>query len=149
MSTLALMTIHLSNRIKTWINCIGLGVWISGAAWLIVHYWPGSQDVPGLQVSPAGPWWLKVHGAFAFLATWTGGLLWGLHVVKAWHRRRHRWSGGLLIGSLLVLIVSGYLLYYVGEESARQDISLLHWILGLLIPVAYLAHRLAKKFPRR
>ena len=142
------MAIYLPNRIKTWINCIGLGVWISGAAWLVVHYWLGSQDAVNLQVSPAGPWWLKVHGAFAFLAIWTGGLLWGLHIAKAWHLRRHRWSGGILIGSLLLLVLSGYLLYYVGEESTRQGISLLHWILGLLIPLAYLTHRLAKKLPR-
>ena len=142
------MAIYLPNRIKTWINCIGLGVWISGAAWLVVHYWLGSQDAVNLQVSPAGPWWLKVHGALAFLAIWTGGLLWGLHIAKAWHLRRHRWSGGILIGSLLLLVLSGYLLYYVGEESTRQGISLLHWILGLLIPLAYLTHRLAKKLPR-
>ena len=143
------MTIHLPNRIKAWINYIGLGVWISGAAWLVVHYWLEPQDAMGLQASAAGPWWLKLHGAFAFLAIWTGGLVWGLHVVKAWHRRRHRWSGGILTGLLLLLIVSGYLLYYVAEERARQGTSLLHWILGLLIPIAYLAHRLAKKLPRR
>ena len=141
------MTIHLPNRIKTWINCIGLGVWISGAAWLMVHYWLEPEDAAGLPGSPAGPWWLKIHGAFAFLAIWTGGLVWGLHVVKAWHRRRHRWSGGIVIGSLLLLIVSGYLLYYVGEDHVRHGISLLHWILGLLIPLAYITHRLAKRFP--
>lgn len=143
------MAIHLPNPIKAWINCTGLGVWVSGVAWLIVHYCLEPQDAIVLPVSSAAPWWLKVHGAFAFLAIWTGGLVWGLHVLKAWQRRRHRWTGGILIGSLLMLIVSGYLLYYVGEERARQGISLLHWILGLLLPLGYLAHRLVKKVPRR
>ena len=139
--------IRLANRVKTWINLIGLGVWISGGAWLVVHYWVNAQDGGELFVSPAEPWWLKVHGAFAFLAVWTGGLMWGLHIVRAWHRRRHRWSGGTLIGAVLVLIVSGYFLYYVGDERPRQIISLTHWILGLVLPVAYLTHRLAKKIP--
>jgi uncharacterized BrkB/YihY/UPF0761 family membrane protein len=101
-----------------------------------------------LSVNPAEPWWLKVHGAFGFLAVWSGGLMWGLHVVKAWRRRRHRWSGGTLIGALLLLIASGYFLYYVGDDAARQAISKLHWILGLLLPLAYLVHRLAKKTAR-
>jgi len=140
--------IRLTNRIKTWINGIGVGVWISGGAWLLVHYWLNPQDATSLSVSPAEPWWLKVHGAFAFLAVWNGGLLWGVHIVKAWHRRQHRWSGGALIGATLLLMVSGYLLYYVGDERSRQFISKTHWILGLLLPLAYLTHRLAKKIPR-
>jgi hypothetical protein len=70
----ALTRIRLTNRIKTWINCIGLGVWISGAAWLLVHYGLNPQDGNVLSVSPAEPWSLKVHGAFAFLAVWSGGL---------------------------------------------------------------------------
>jgi hypothetical protein len=39
-----LTRIRLTNRIKTWINCIGLGDWISGAAWLLVHYGLNPQD---------------------------------------------------------------------------------------------------------
>jgi hypothetical protein len=140
---------RLTNRIKTWINGIGLGVWISGAAWLLVHYWWNSQDATALSVNPAEPWWLKVHGAFAFLAVWSGGLLWGLHIVRGWRRRRLRWSGGTLIGALLLLILSGYFLYYVGDDRSRQIISKTHWILGLLLPLAYLIHRLAKKVSRR
>jgi len=93
-------------------------------------------------------WWLRVHGAFAFLALWTGGLLWGVHVVRAWKRGHHRWSGGALFIVLSILIVTGYLLYYVGNEGARNIISWIHWILGLAIPVAYLIHRIAKQNSR-
>jgi|HubBroStandDraft_5_1064220.scaffolds.fasta_scaffold245303_1 hypothetical protein len=140
--------IRLPNRIKTWINGVGLGVWASGAAWLLFHYWLYPQDGADFSVNPAVPWSLKIHGAFGFLAVWTGGLLWGLHIVKAWDRRRHRWSGGTLIGALLLLIVSGYFLYYAGDDRSRQVISKTHWILGLLLPLAYLIHRLAKTIRR-
>jgi hypothetical protein len=47
-----------------------------------------------------------------------------------------------------LLILSGYFLYYVGDDRSRQIISKTHWILGLLLPLAYLIHRLAKKIPR-
>jgi hypothetical protein len=90
--------IRLTNRTKTWINCIGLGVWISGAAWLLVHYSLNRQDA--LSISPAEPWSPKVHGAFAFLAVW---------------------SGGALIGGLLLLIVSGYFLYYALRMDVHQS----------------------------
>jgi hypothetical protein len=136
--------IHLRPRSKLWINCVGAGIWLSGVVWLIVHYLVNQQDAFGLQTTPSEIWSLKVHGAFAFLALWTGGLIWGVHVVRAWKGGRHRWSGGLLFTGLAVLIATGYLLYYVGDEHARDIISWIHWILGLMLPVAYLMHRIAK-----
>jgi hypothetical protein len=136
--------IHLRPGSKTWINAVGFGVWLSGVAWLIDHYFLKSEDALGLPNASAEVWWLRIHGAFAFLALWTAGLLWGVHVVRAWKGRRHRWSGGTLFTVLAVLIVTGYLLYYVGDERVRTIISGVHWIIGLAIPLAYLLHRIAK-----
>lgn len=34
-------------------------------------------------------------------------------------RKRRRWSGGILTGAFLVLIITGYLLYYIGDDSVR------------------------------
>jgi hypothetical protein len=141
--------IHLTKRTKRWINAVGAGTWVSGAGWVGMHFLFGAPNEFGLQSSPAEPWWLKVHGAFAFLTLWTGGLLWGMHVVKAWHERRHRWTGSTLFGLLLILIISGYLLYYVGDDHLRAIVSATHWILGLLLPLIYLMHRIAKKVSRR
>jgi hypothetical protein len=117
---------------------------MSGAAWLVVHHLVKPQDAFGLQNTSSEVWWLRVHGAFAFLALWTGGLLWGVHVVRAWRRGHNRWSGGALFAALSILIVTGYLLYYVGNEHARDIISWIHWVLGLAIPMSYGIHRLLK-----
>jgi hypothetical protein len=141
------MNIHLSKRTRLWINAVGTGIWCSGAGWLAVHYLLKSPNAFGS--NPAEPVWLKVHGAFGFLSIWTFGVLWGMHIVKAWHRHWHRRSGGILFGVLAALIVSGYLLYYVANEPARQAISLFHWVVGLALPLAYLLHRLAKKLHRQ
>jgi hypothetical protein len=137
--------IYLSSRVKKWVNGIGFGVWMSGAGWLMVHYLLKHQDSFGIPGNSAETWWLKVHGAFSFLAIWGGGFLWGFHIIKAWPRHQHRWSGGILITALLLLILSGYLLYYVADERSRESISLFHWIVGLGFPVAYLTHRLTKR----
>jgi hypothetical protein len=140
--------IHLTEKTKTWINFVGIGVWTTGLGWIIAHFFAKPQDPLSFANSSSEPLWLKFHGAFAFLALWTGGLLWGIHVVKAWDSRRHRWSGSILFGATLLLIVSGYLLYYVADDDARNAISWSHWLLGIALPLAYGAHRLAKKIRR-
>jgi hypothetical protein len=137
--------IHLSGKTKTWINLVGIGVWFTGLGWIIAHFFVKPQDSLGFANSSSEPIWLKVHGAFAFLALWTGGMLWGIHVVKAWGTHRHRWSGSILFAALLILIVSGYLLYYVADDSTRNAVSWSHWVIGIMLPLAYLAHRTAEK----
>jgi hypothetical protein len=137
--------VHLPGTTKTWINFVGIGVWFTGLGWVIVHFLIKPQDPLSFANSSSEPLWLKIHGAFAFLALWTGGMLWGIHVVKAWGARRHRWSGSTLFGAFLILIVTGYLLYYVADDRTRNAISWIHWLLGLALPLAYLVHRLAKK----
>jgi hypothetical protein len=137
-------SIYLSKRTKTWINGVGLGVWLTGVGWMAIHYVFEPRDAANFSGN-SEPQWLKWHGAFAVLAIGTGGLLWGLHIVKAWQQHRHRWSGGSLAGALLLLIASGYLLYYVADERARSAISWVHQWVGVALLLAYLIHRLAKK----
>ncbi len=136
---------RLSSRRRLLVNATGLGLWGSGVLWLVFHYFLVRQGEFGPTANPLEPWWLKLHGALAFLAVWTGGLLWGLHVVNGWRLRRRRRSGAIALGLLLVLTVTGYLLYYAGEEGLRSAISLAHWILGLALPLTYVAHRLAER----
>jgi len=140
---------RLTSNVRGWTIGVGICVWASGAGWLIAHYLLSSEGTFGLAGSPSEPWWLKAHGAFAFLSIWMAGLLGGMHVANAWGQHRRRWSGGTLLAAVLVLIVTGYLLYYVGADRPRALISALHWILGLCLPAAYLTHRLTHRFRRR
>ncbi len=137
--------VRLAGRNKLWVNLTGAGVWTSGVLWLVFHYFMVRQGEFGPERSPLEPWWLKLHGAFAFAALWIGGLLWGLHVVNGWRQNRRRWSGGALFGGFLALILTGYLLYYIGDDQPRAVVSLIHWIIGLAIPVAYAVHRLLSR----
>ena len=124
---------------------IGIGVWLSGGLWLLFHYFLVQQGEFGPTPHPLEPWWLKLHGAFAFATIWIFGLLWGVHVTRFWPSGRRRWSGGVMTGVLAWLIVSGYLLYYIGEDKARSVVSILHWGLGLACPVFFLWHRIHRK----
>ena len=47
------------------------------------------------------------------------------------------------------LVVSGYLLYYLGGEQSLMVITVLHWTVGLLCPLPFLLHRFAVSAAKR
>lgn len=124
---------------------ISIGAWLTGGLWLLFHYFFVKQGEFGPTENPLDPWWLRLHGAFAFAAVWIFGLLWGVHITKTWPHKRRRWSGAALTSVFALLILSGYLLYYIGDDRARPLVSILHWGVGLVCPVFLLLHRLPHK----
>jgi hypothetical protein len=124
------------------IHATGLTLWASGVGWLVFHRFVRIDGEFGPTQSPYEAWWLKLHGAAAFLTLFTLGLLWGVHVLKGWASARRRGSGGALLALLLTLTLSGWLLYYAGNDDLRAAASLAHWIPGLLLPAFYIVHRL-------
>lgn len=120
-------------------------LWASGGAWIAAHYLLVTPGEYGPRKSPLEGWSLIAHGALAMAALWMFGLLWGVHVQAGWAQRRGRWSGGLLFATVCVLVVTGYGLYYLGDEQARDLASLAHWLLGLAGLPLFLGHRFVKK----
>lgn len=147
MSSTVHKTVRISRGWRWQTYIVGAGIWLSGGLWLLFHYFFVTQGEFGPAENPLTAWWLRLHGAFAFAALWIFGLLWGTHITVAWPRQRRRRSGVALVGLLLFLIVSGYLLYYVGDDKVRPVISVLHWAVGLAAPAFFLAHRLRSRKP--
>lgn len=137
--------IRLPRPRRLGVYAVALGVWASGVAWLVLRYGFRHEGAFGPENSPLEPWALKVHGAFAFAALWTMGLLWAAHILNGWGAKRRRWSGAGLLGLLLFLTLTGYLLYYAGGDGLRAVVSRLHWIAGLGVLVAFLLHRFARE----
>lgn len=108
---------------------------LSGALWLLFHYFVRLPGQFGDMPHPLEPVWLTIHGlcAAAFLIGF-GSVMPG-HVRRAWVARRNRWSGTFFFGLLALLITSGYGLYYIGEDDVRAFVSAVHWVIGLGIPV--------------
>ncbi len=132
-------------RLGTWrkvtVYAVSAGLWASGAVWLIFHYFLRAPSEFGPTPNPLEPWWLKLHGAFAFAALWMFGLLCAAHVGNGWTSGRRRWSGALTLGVAAILGLSAYFLYYVGDDGLRQAAAYVHWILGLGTPVLLIWHR--------
>ena len=135
---------QLSDARRRAIYTVGAGIWLTGASWLLFHYLLASNGPFGPSPHPLEFWSRAAHGAFGFASLWVFGMLWGAHVVEGWRSLRRRWSGSLLFILFAWLVVSGYLLYYLGNDGLISAISLVHWAVGLATPLPFLLHRFAR-----
>ena len=133
--------IPLSSRHERLVLAVGLIVLTSGLAWLVLHDLIARADEFGAVHHPLEPWALRVHGAAAMAFLFVLGTLAREHVWAAWQLHRHRLSGGVVFGTALLLIVTGYALYYVPSEALRPWISASHWLVGLAALPALVVHR--------
>ncbi|WP_211464894.1 hypothetical protein [Collimonas silvisoli] len=124
------MPIRLSRQHERWIYLIGAILFLSGLGWLIAHNFLAAPGEFGDAHHPSEPWWLRLHGAAAmgFLMV-IGSLLPG-HIASAWRLRKNHRSGLFMLALVAVLLLTGYGLYYAGDEQSRPWISLIHWIAG-------------------
>jgi len=131
---------RLSRHHRQWIYAVGGGLVGSGVGWLIAHYLLVGASAFGETHHPSEPWWLRLHGAsmIGFLVVF-GALLPG-HVARGWRRRRNRRSGIFMVATTVVLGLSGYGLYYLGDEATRPWISAVHWVIGLAAGAGLVLH---------
>ena len=116
------------------------GLWLSGALWLVCHYLLVRPTEFGTPTHPLEAWWLTAHGAFAFIAIFTFGLLWGIHIAPGWKTQRRRPSGVAAVAAVLWLMLTGYLMYYLAGEQPRRIVTTLHWTVGLATPLLFVYH---------
>ena len=138
-------TARLRRSRRLGIYAVGAGLWLTGGLWLLFHYLLRRPGELGVAPHPLEPWWLTLHGAFAFASLWALGLLWGVHVVEGWALGKRRPSGVMLLAALGLLIVTGYLLYYVGDAPARDVTGVVHWGVGLACPAVFFVHRFTRR----
>ncbi|CAJ0817186.1 hypothetical protein LMG19087_03013 [Ralstonia wenshanensis] len=108
----------------------------TGLAWLVMHFSDDGSEVGTLVLA----WSMKLHGAAAMAALYLFGMLWGPHIRNAWMRKRNRAAGALLGSLSLILVATGYALYYVNGQLLRESAEYLHWSAGLLSCVALWVH---------
>jgi heme A synthase len=132
--------LRFSLRLRRWFYGVFGVLFVSGAAWLAFHQWGAVENEFGPAPNPAGPWLLRLHGAAAMAALVLLGILLPLHVRRAWHARRNRSHGVLMLGLCALLVVTGYALYYAGGEQIRHHAALIHDVLGLALPLFLIWH---------
>ena len=114
----------------------------SGMAWAYWNYLIGS---PGDFEMSAKAWAMKIHGAAAMAILVLVGMLLTGHVRFAWRTRRNRGNGSLFLSTFGILTITGYGLYYAGDETLRAWTSWIHLAVGLALPSLLVLHiRLGK-----
>ena len=131
--------LQLSPRHRWALYAVGLALLITGALWAWLH----RLDETGHAVETLRawkPWLLKIHGFAALGFVLLLGTLLPVHVRHSWHARRNRPNGALFLSTVSVLTLSGYALYYLGNESWRAAASAIHLWLGIAAPILLAWH---------
>ena len=89
---------------------------------------------------------MRLHGAAAMAAILVFGTLIPVHMRPAWKIRRNALAGVTLTMFQIILIVTGYALYYFSNDCSRSIASVVHWSLGLAMPAILAWHvRMGKR----
>jgi len=132
-------------RITILIVCASL--WLSGALWSLAHHlFPGHNEfgpLPNAWEAPLMRW----HGLIAVVAVFLFGWVGASHILVRWTTLSNWRSGLVLLGCALVLLASGYALYYT-TGAFHDASSALHEWLGLAAIVVALVHWLGIRAAR-
>lgn len=142
--------LQLSRRHKAALYFFTLLVLATGLAWWGLDRWAAVPDeFGGAAKHPAQAWMLRLHGAGACGFLIVFGSLIPVHIKRGLQARQNRATGLALVAGFGLLSVTGYALYYLGEESGRDLASSAHWWIGLAAPVLLSAHVLRGHWLRR
>ena len=115
-------------------------LWLSGALWLLYHYFLAVNGPFGPMPNPLEQWWLRLHGLSLLIALLAVGSVLPHHAHRAWTLKRNRLLGLGLLSVLAWLALTGYALYYFATDSNQRWLPLLHWVPGLALPLLLLMH---------
>ncbi len=131
----------MSRSLRATVLGVSALLWLTGIVWLVLHLrFEPSSDFGRLP----HPWeadLMKIHGVVAVAAVFLLGWLGSGHVLERWRRARNRLSGWTLLACAVLLVFSGYALYYVlgpihsGSAwvhewlgAATVFVALMHWL---------------------
>ena len=151
MSDPRLPTIRFSRFHRQALYSVFTLLWVSGALWLVFHYFLQMPGDFGNRAHPLERWWLRLHGLVVFAMLVAVGSVLPVHARQAWKLKRNLLSGLSMKLVVLWLAGTGYALYYFASEANQSWLALLHWAVGLPLPllIAFHArHRYRRPQPR-
>lgn len=123
--------------------------WGTGTVLVWAHYFGRAEGAFGPEThwveSPAR----ALHGLMAFVCLIALGALVPLHFRSGWITGTRRASALMMAITAMIMILTGWGLYYAGGDSLRQGLRFTHSGLGLLLlPLFFVHSRLARKSPK-
>lgn len=134
------LPIRFAKSHKHLLYVVFIVLWLSGALWLGFHYFLRVPGEFGEIAHPLEIWWLRLHGLMGFAVLVATGSVLTIHTRRAWHLRKNRSTGFLMQTALLWLALTGYALYYFASDANAIWLPLLHWVVGLMLPLMLVLH---------
>lgn len=118
---------------------------ISGLLWFSLDRWGEIEGEFGPEKHP----WLaslaKIHGAGAFIALISFGMIFSTHLPVGWRTRQARKSGLSVLICILIITISAWGLYYAGSDETRALLVWIHLAAGLALPLTIALHVRGKR----
>ncbi len=125
-----MIRVKMLNQYRFWIFGMVFFAWISGICLFSALEWGEIEGEFGIEPSPYLGILLKLHGISAFCFLISFGFFLGTHVQNTWRMKKNRISGYGFITAQVFMIITGYLLYYMGWNFLRY----LHFAIGFSLP---------------
>jgi len=116
-------------------------LWLTGLLWILIEY--TKTERADLRTS-GQTILMQLHGGVAFLALMCLGSF-SDHVKRGLSIKVNVPSGVSLLIYMTLLIISAWMLYYVGDDFYRSIASWTHLTLGIVLPLLILGHSVLGK----
>ncbi len=140
-------SIRLGRRYKFFLYAVLIAVFATGLVWIWLHYFASRTGEFGS--NPGESWMLTLHGGFAIATMIMLGTLLPVHARLAWNAQRNRPNGITLLTVFAILVLTGYGLYYIGNDHIRSWTSHIHIVVGVALPIFIVVHIWRGRMTRR
>ena len=123
---------------KTFVIISMLMCSFSGSAYLLGHEFHFGRALIGNHLM------LAIHGLSGMLASIAIGSVLPFHLKAGYQSSRKRFSGLTQVAFLLILLITGGMLYY-GPAELREFIIQLHWLTGIVFIAIFISHIVTKR----
>lgn len=131
--------LQLGRRHRLTLYAASVTLFLSGISWAWIHHLDEAGKA-GEDLVKLEQWLIAVHGWSAMVFVLLLGTLLASHVRRAWHARKNRQNGVFFLTAISLLTLSGYALYYLGDEGWRNAVSDVHLWLGVVAPALLVLH---------
>jgi len=131
---------RMPRQVRAAIYLIIGGLWLSGCLWLVLDEFFARPGPFGPTPHPWEPALLLVHGVVAIAAMYLLGWVSLRHILRWWPGHLRRLSGATLSTCLVLLVVTGFALFFVSEDRWQHAAAFSHDACGLLVTVFGIQH---------
>jgi len=125
-------------------------LWLLGAAVFVLRHFFAVTGEFGATPHPWQAPVLMMHGIVAVAATFLFGWICGDHVALTWRMRADRASGVWLLALVFSLVITGFAMFFLVDDSLRSISGTVHEWVGLALMFPWMAHLLfGRGGPRR